>query len=972
MSGCGCADSPGVSGQEGSCCGPARNRPSRPGRIRGSGASAPAGAARARESRRAARLFGRSTAAQASYRALVARFGPPLERRSPPRFLREELAQGWLVRREPDALLASALSDEEVDSLLTPVLRLRTSLGTASGPGGCASLQAAITVADTPRIALVQQRLVEAAGPAITIEQVAGERSPRLQDPELVDAIAPILERDSGYQGPSPETTIHGQADFPFQLDPARTMSDDVLPAPGEGLVPPGLGSGGDGELPCFSFRAFVRNDQPIDIYCVPDWESSWDESSFAACAEATYAEAVVKLTGDYGEDWESALWGMVDGGEVVSSAALDDNLAPSDVTPQWYTWDATRTKYEPDVDSAPRRALMRRAMWMICKYQEGIPKTWDSLEVRASVIEPLEAGAMSFRIIDRVLFGDWEAYGTEIAGAWAGLEGAYAEIVMWSGEAEQAAEEVEGSEKRVEKWEDHTQVGEVDALLQELFEFLENLAGCAADPDTCSELLGATTSLDDLVADLTAFLLLISGFEEPLLEPLADALNGLLGALNAIRGLVKQLERWFMALDVEELIEEVVRTSTCVGPANHYLKSAPSSSSAFRCRAACDTATGTALYGAMRFEWGWEDAFGNAPAAAEPVNVGHNHGWLNPRIHLPARTTVNHDFTETDHTAAWGNRVWFCTTHLDRDAIMYDWYVSVATRIFATLSALDPTSDRYAAAQLAVNHCLRMAMGVAAEFAGMIVHETAHNLSLWHCSEPTTIAEGKKISCAQDVARVAWRLHVTAVCGLPWVAHDFPDDTDQEAFSEVVWDIRLGNAADADWGEVWEAGDYMFSWVSPDGSEQIQPYVFERVICVGPSSEGEAATAETLDDIGSWLVDMANILGFAEALGVGTEDDWMDPLWQVGTIFQSIADEETFWTAYDDQFANLTFSIDTPLQPGGAVTWACLWHQNSCCLPDGSGGYRELWGKDAPPGYLGCCVPVDYSDDAIVEGSCG
>ncbi|HND32772.1 MAG TPA: hypothetical protein PLA94_22405, partial [Myxococcota bacterium] len=134
-------------------------------------------------------------------------------------------------------------------------------------------------------------------------------------------------------------------------------------------------------------------------------------------------------------------------------------------------------------------------------------------------------------------------------------------------------------------------------------------------------------------------------------------------------------------------------------------------------------------------------------------------------------------------HAGASGEHiVYFCSLETDRSAAIYDWFMGLAAT--HTLAAEDPTIiEQWEDHKVAQNICLRMALSAAAKLARLVVHETAHNLDLYHCAQ----GPRKKAGCVQDAVAWTWFWYTTARLGLPNTFKGSPD-------ADVVsWDALLG-----------------------------------------------------------------------------------------------------------------------------------------------------------------------------------
>ena len=304
-----------------------------------------------------------------------------------------------------------------------------------------------------------------------------------------------------------------------------------------------------------------------------------------------------------------------------------------------------------------------------------------------------------------------------------------------------------------------------------------------------------------------------------------------------------------------------------------------------------CDVRVVRDLRDRVAFTFQWRGAVENAE-----YGIGSNHGALS-------------------------DTVWFCNVTLDRGSVLFDWFVALATRHLARAVAGDGLAHLQAA-----NIVLRMALAVCAEWGRTLIHETAHNLSLWHCAEPDWWrARPHTVGCVQDGAAWTWKLFVTARLGLPgtWsiVNHDagFPLGTRNE--SVVYWRPDLGL-------DLYTAG--------------VQG-VFEltdEVLCKqgARASDNELAAMQTWSDV----LLVAGILSRSLVLVLASRA-------------LAFAAEEL--DLGEEHSADLRFTIRHPLQRDETVTYCCLRNRTRDCAADPE--EASCWPDNPPSGFRGCCEIV-------------
>ena len=314
-----------------------------------------------------------------------------------------------------------------------------------------------------------------------------------------------------------------------------------------------------------------------------------------------------------------------------------------------------------------------------------------------------------------------------------------------------------------------------------------------------------------------------------------------------------------------------------------------------------------------ITFEWGYE---GYDPTVG--AESGNNHAW---------RTGLK--------------RVFLCTLRVDRAAIMYDWFLALSAAHF--LASHDPTMEPTTARQhqIAAHYALRMGLAVAAELAAIVIHETAHNMSLYHCTEPN----GTLVGCVEDAARRIWRAYATARLGLPWINHVFnaPDST-----STVVWnwalDLTPSNRAYTT--ALGAIGGTYFTYRESNAVECQQGNE------LGPELQGLTDFWED-EKVGTILEVVGGILVVAGAfLGGG----WGAVKAGVTLIVVgALADRtvEALTPAATD--ADLEFTIDMPLTPGAIIPACCIYNRNQGAVC-ASTSDTPCWPTSPPAGFTSCC----------------
>jgi hypothetical protein len=255
---------------------------------------------------------------------------------------------------------------------------------------------------------------------------------------------------------------------------------------------------------------------------------------------------------------------------------------------------------------------------------------------------------------------------------------------------------------------------------------------------------------------------------------------------------------------------------------------------------------------------------------------------------------------------------VHLCAILVDRAALVYDWFLGLAAT--HALAAEDPTlAEQAADHRVAQNICLRMALAAAAGLARSVVHETAHNLDLYHCAN----GNGRKAGCVQDVAAFTWFFYTTARLGLPGV-HEYLDA------SVVDWQVGLGFE------------------VTPEGR-----ILYDEIECK------QGSMVEEEDDT-TWEV--ANVI-IAAAAGAGALVTWGGAFVAYATIaalagVSAVVNQavtEDLGVASDGK---LHIGIDRPLIMGGHLRVCVVTDRSPDCADQPS---TECWQSNPPEGVLPC-----------------
>ena len=281
-------------------------------------------------------------------------------------------------------------------------------------------------------------------------------------------------------------------------------------------------------------------------------------------------------------------------------------------------------------------------------------------------------------------------------------------------------------------------------------------------------------------------------------------------------------------------------------------------------------------------------------------------------------------DFGIGSNHGALSDTVWFCNITIDRGSVLFDWFVALATRHLARALAGDGLAHLQA-----TNIVLRMALAVCAEWGRTLIHETAHNLSLWHCAEPDWWrSRPHTVGCVQDGAAWTWKLFVTARLGLPGF-------------------------------ESWEANSHDPGFALGTRNEAV---VYWRPgLGLDLHTPGAYGAFELKDEV---LCKQGTRLGDAELAAMET---WSGVLLVAGIVSQSlvlvVASRALAFAAEEldlgeRHFADLRFTIRSPLQRGGTVTYCCLQDRTHDCAADAE--KVPCWPENPPSGFRGCCEEAE------------
>jgi hypothetical protein len=270
---------------------------------------------------------------------------------------------------------------------------------------------------------------------------------------------------------------------------------------------------------------------------------------------------------------------------------------------------------------------------------------------------------------------------------------------------------------------------------------------------------------------------------------------------------------------------------------------------------------------------------------------------------------------------------VYICSLETDRAAAVYDWFMGLAAT--HALAAEDPTIiEQWEDHKVARNICLRMALSAAAKLARLIVHETAHNLDLYHCAQ----GPRRKAGCVQDAAAWTWFWYTTARLGLPTT--DFGAANSDTVFWQPLYSFPAG-----------ANGRLVDPVIECKQGSKVEP----------PVDQG-------------WEIANA-VVGIAAGLGatVTTGGAFVFYLSLAALAGASAAVNEEVTDALGTQAnATLHFGIDQPLMMGGNLTVCVITGRPSDCADQPS---TECWQTDPPEGVERCLNRPGGVLDASSEG---
>lgn len=897
---CGCK-----TGSVGECtCAPEPRRP------------APRGSRRARgaQARQNGRAFARDMADPERYHKLLHELGVPA---LSVRGLRigEDGRSVISVERagEPRTLRLSELTKAELDELSTTILRMR--------PDEIKPKRR--TEDGTPAVAAAMMQFVAeggALGPPVGANPASGAAiglggSAARKEPDSVKAAAPAAA-----SGKAPESDSPGI--------PNRAIGA------------------------CYRYRSWRRREgteksEPCPEEFVsqhPDYADfnyqnagDWEVFDFTACLPDgfTYDRAVDVLEEAVGTEVQSALWALVgEDGIDEENTILRQNFAPDAVEPLWNSWSAADTSYTPLTTDAPRRSLTLRALDFILSMRAGIPSTWSGFDLHPLVLDPIAAGAMSYRIYERFFTGQ------------STQEDAYLEELL---ETVEALAELRSDLDAILLRLTASRIAllaDIVAALVRLIALLGDLNTCITTGQRCEQVVADIQAARQSFANARASLTRWGGvIAETVFELIDDVVN-LDNQLDEL--LAEREDYWDENLDYENaFMEGIFRRAQCKGlPHLRWNGGPPTTNPGADCLAECPWVDYEHdLRDVISFPFQWD---GDGRLTSEDAINSNNHGFVPRGNEIEAQLGARggeHPFSDL----GWGNRVWFCVTNIDRAAMMFDWYVALATRHFAhSFRTNDP--GNWLRHSLAAHTVLRMALGVVSRWAKTILHETAHNVSVFHCNEPVERElglTGLMIGCVQDVVSNAWLVNAMAQKGLPVVEHflDSPALDSIATTSEVTWNINYG----------WKVGtcNGVLS-PAPSGTYdvQFQSYFIDEGI--------ECEQSQFVDD-----ATLQRMHAIARALAVVGALRLSPSLLGLAYVLEFVTDqiEELPEASTDLESGDMMFNIDRPLEMGGKVTDCCFLDLNPECV--GRTG-APCWSvADAPAGtaWRGCCCDGNVGD---------
>lgn len=278
-------------------------------------------------------------------------------------------------------------------------------------------------------------------------------------------------------------------------------------------------------------------------------------------------------------------------------------------------------------------------------------------------------------------------------------------------------------------------------------------------------------------------------------------------------------------------------------------------------------------------------------------------------------------DFGEGSHHGGHtgSRKVSLCMGALDRSTVMFDWYVTLAVSHLAHAEHFARSAPQTAAYhEVAVNILLRMALGAASAVAQTILHETAHNITLWHCAEGSTRG-AKKVGCLQDAISHMWSWRAIARLGLPYTWVGVPSNNNTRSVTgTTLWMTDYGGDAwqipnDPVTGRMTDQGIVGCGqgslWPGFESPDDI-PDQIERAATVGAVAGavvGALASAGT--SVGVTVV--GAVVGAVVGSAVGT----------AGALIYGAAELTYLATLWPESTADLVVGIDTPLEMGGVLS---------------------------------------------------
>ena len=735
-------------------------------------------------------------------------------------------------------------------------------------------------------------------------------------------------------QGPSSPFNLPG---FGKGNPPIGPLDPGVIFAPDPDAI--------NGWSTCYVYQAWARlpGTEKMDP-CPVEYYEDWDCAEFATCLPngMTYEDAVADLEDELGSGWRDALWGLVDLESEVDDK-LEGNLASRIVEPLWYEWESDKSNYEPQTTSLPRKTFMLRVLDLIVRYKEGIPKTQQDTEIWPWVVDTIEAGAMSFRLYER----DYELNDESLSESLLALVNQLQEL---KDDLDELAGDVADAVAAIPDWIADA-VGSLVPALRDIIDLIDAIVDCLLGAGDCDDVEAAMDELASNFAWVVDLIEWLADLGVELAEDLIALMEDARDLAEDFEQVVLDIRQFLAEFDVEEVLMNLaLRPVNCLGPEHLEWVSGPPvealSGSVGADEADCRATCGPSVSGQVNMFGGIDFQFQYTGTSKGSEGFAANHGVF-PAATLSAELSaagVDVDLT----LFPWGNRVWFCDSEVDVCAMMYDWLVALATRHYARSFSRAMDESERQKQLLAANMCLRMALSVAVDFGRVVLHETMHNRSLFHCDEPDLFG-GRNIGCQQDAVAVPWRLYTTAKLGLPWTAvHGNSSGAVATPWSvRINWDI--GYSVDND-VSIAQQDCHGNQATASTGLTPLQPYGWTgSVHCENGNFLFTSATAaSTAEDIGEALIVIGTILGSATLVAAGTIVDALAELPVSGNIG-----------------ADTVFNIDRPLEMGGQVTSCCIVNRPEECA--GSTDAVSCWPLSDPPcgmDYEGCCCAPEEEDD--------